>query len=136
MAAAAPRAGRKARYRFGVRNVGNVPANDVRVRVRLPRLLEHLRGGRRRRGSRVVTFSLGRIAPGKGKSRAMKVRVKRSAKGRRIALRTKVTRRAPAAAAAAARTAAMPTVRAPVASGAPRQRFVAAYGLCRIVIRD
>jgi len=53
-----------------------VPASGVRVRVRLPRLLKHLRGGRRSEGSRMVTFTLGRVAPGKGRSRALSARVK------------------------------------------------------------
>ena len=127
------RPGRKVRYRFGVRNVGSALAGDVKVRVRLPRLLKHVRGGRRVKGSRVVTLSLGRILPGKGRSRALSARVKPKAKGKEIVVRAKVSFRF---ARPAARTAAMPTVRAPVVGGAPRQRFVAAYGLCRIVVRD
>lgn len=134
------RPGRRVRYRFGVRNVGSAPAEAVKVRVRLPRLLKHLRGGRRRKGSRVVTFSLGRIAPGKGKSRALKARVKPTAPGgtqlkvrAKVSLRAQPTRRLGGP---AARTAAMPTVTAPALDWAPRRRFVAAYGLCRVYVRD
>ena len=127
----------RVRYRFGVRNKGSVAATDVKVHVRLPRLLTHLRGGRRVRGVRSVVFNLGRIGPGAGKSRAMSARVGPGAAGRKILVRARVTLRSPVPAPSrAASTASMPTVRAPVTSGAPRQRYVAAYGLCRIVVRD
>ena len=130
------RAGRKVRYRFGVRNVGNVRADDVRVRVRLPRLLQHLRGGRRRKGSRVVTFSLGRIVPGKGKSRALKSPGSGAAPGAEDHVRAP---RSPSARRAAGRSAHGRHAHrqgSRVTRRRPRQRFVAAYGLCRIVIRD
>lgn len=128
------RRGRRVRYRFGVRNLGSATARAVRVRVRLPRTLKHLKGGRRRKGSRTVVMSLGNIGAGKGRSRAISARVTRVARaGRKITLRARVTLEAPSAAAA---TAAMPTVRAAAGTSRPRQRFVAAYGLCRIVIRD
>jgi len=117
-----------------VRNLGSATARAVRVRVRLPRTLKHLKGGRRRKGSRTVVMSLGNIGAGKGRSRAISARVTRVARaGRKITLRARVTLEAPSAAAA---TAAMPTVRAAAGTSRPRQRFVAAYGLCRIVIRD
>ena len=128
------RRGRRVRYRFGVRNVGTATARAVRVRVRLPSTLKHLKGGRRRKGTRTVVMSLGNIGAGKGKSRALSARVTRAARaGRKITVRARVTLVAPSAAAA---TAAMPTVRAVAGTPWPRQRFVAAYGLCRIVIRD
>ena len=124
------RAGQRAYFRVAVRNIGDTAATGVKVRVRLPKRLKHLKGGRRRKGSRTVVFSFGRLDAGKVESKRMTTRVRRGSGSRTLVLRAR------GILGGAAATAAMRTVRAPVTDGRPRQRFVAAYGLCRIVIRD
>ena len=131
------RRGARLRYRVTVRNRGNAAARNVRVRVRLPRELRHLSGGRRRRGSRTVTFSFRRLAAGARRAFDMRTQVSPRARRGRLFLRASVTGQIEAVAARLAdRTAAMPSARAPALDGRPRQRFVTAYGLCRVVIRD
>lgn len=67
-------AGEEVRYRFSVRNAGPSAVRSVRVTTRLPRSLKHVRGGRRG-AARKVVFSLGRIAPGRSRSRLLVARV-------------------------------------------------------------
>lgn len=89
------RAGRTVRYRFTVRNTGPVAVESVRVTSRLPRSLKHLRGGRFGSAKRIVVFSLGRIAPGRVRSRLLVARVAEDVElDGRIALRANVTARA------------------------------------------
>lgn len=87
-------AGKGVRYRFSVRNTGRIAVTSVRVSTRLPRSLNHLRGGSFRAARRTVVFSLGRIAPGRVRSRLMVARVAEDfeADGR-IELRAKVSAR-------------------------------------------
>jgi uncharacterized repeat protein (TIGR01451 family) len=86
--------GKGVRYRFRVRNTGQVPLSDVSVSTRLPRTLEHLRGGRFRAARRTVVFSLGRIAPGGARSRLLVARVAEAGDPeRRIVLRARVEAR-------------------------------------------
>lgn len=87
-------AGKTVRYRFTVRNTGRVAVDSVRVSSRLPRSLKHLRGGRFGSTKRTVAFSLGRIPPGRVRSRVMVARVAEDFEpGGRIALRARVTAR-------------------------------------------
>ena len=86
--------GARVRYRFIVRNTGTAAADDVKVHVRLPQLLQHLRGGRRL-GSRAVVLNLGRIAPSGARSGALSARVGPDAAGRKIIVRARVTFRGP-----------------------------------------
>ncbi len=146
--AAHPEAARARRSRREVRRPGALP---------LRRAQHRQRRGHRREGPRApapAAQAPARRAPGPGRAlggvqprphRAGRGQVARDERpgrspgrrGRKIIVRARVTLRSPVPAPSrAARTAAMPTVRAPVTSGAPRQRYVAAYGLCRIVVRD
>ena len=68
-------AGDTVRYRFSVRNVGRLALDSVRATTRLPRSLKFLRGGEFRSAKRLVLFPLGRIAPGRVRSRILVVRV-------------------------------------------------------------
>ncbi len=70
-----PQPGKGVRFRFSVRNTGDVALSLVRVSTRLPRTLTHLRGGRFRPGRRTVVFALGRIPAGAVRSRLMVARV-------------------------------------------------------------
>lgn len=87
-------AGEGVRYRFSVRNTGRIAFASARVSTRLPRSLKHLRGGSFRAATRTVVFSLGRIVPGRVRSRLMVARVAEDfeADGR-IELRAKVLAR-------------------------------------------
>jgi uncharacterized repeat protein (TIGR01451 family) len=86
--------GATVRYRFTVRNVGRVALDSVRATTRLPRSLEYLRGGEFRSARRTVLFPLGRIAPGRVRSRLLVVRVADDADpDGRIELRAKVVAR-------------------------------------------
>lgn len=146
------RRGGRLRYRVTIRNAGGVPARDVRVQVRMPRALVRL--GKRR--SRIVTYRTGSLAADASRTFELRARVRRRTTGTRITLRARVTaaqdasrgddlardrttisrRRAGSASAMAARTSAMPTVRAPFVDGGVRQAFLSAYGLCRRLVRS
>jgi uncharacterized repeat protein (TIGR01451 family) len=67
--------GATVRYRFTVRNVGRVALQSVRATTRLPRSLKYLRGGEFRPARRTVLFRLGRLAPGRARSRVLVLRV-------------------------------------------------------------
>ena len=86
--------GARVRYRFIVSNAGTAAADDVKVHVRLPRLLRHLRGGRRL-GPHAVVLNLGRIAPSGARSQALSARVGPDAAGRKIIVRARTTFRGP-----------------------------------------
>ena len=108
-----PRAGEEVRYRFSVRNTGRVALESVRVSTRLPRSLEYRRGGRFRSSTRTVTFTLGRLAPGRVRSRVLVARVAESFKsGRRIELQSRVSAR-PVAGELAPQPAARQTLHSP-----------------------
>jgi hypothetical protein len=86
--------GAAVRYRFTVRNVGRVALDPVRASTRLPRSLEYLRGGEFRSAKRTVVFPLGRIAPGRVRSRLLVARVADDADpDGRIELRARVVAR-------------------------------------------
>ena len=144
------------RYRIRIRNGGAFAAEEVRVRVRLGRALAHKRGGRRLSGRR-VEFRLGDLDAGQVRRRLLRARVKKRTRTRRALVRarvlakadssqadngasdrTRIARRraAPRPSALAARTAAMPTRRAPAVFRPVRQTFRAVYGLCRLVTRN
>lgn len=87
-------AGATVRYRFTVRNIGRVPLDSVRVTTRLPRSLKYVRGGEFRSAKRTVLFPLGRIAPGRVRSRLLVARVADNAKADgRIGLRAQASGR-------------------------------------------
>ena len=70
------RPGETLRYRIRVRNRSNTTARNVKLKVRLPRALRHLRGGRRKRGSRTVTYKLRPIRKGKVRQVRLRARVR------------------------------------------------------------
>jgi len=149
------RPGERLRYRIRVRNRSKTVARNVRLKVKLPKALAHQRGGRRRRGSRTVTFKLRPIRGGK----VRQVRLRARVRARTRAVRVVVTARATATHASspssargsnrtfvsrpratrapsgfAARTSAMRSVHAPAVARTVRQAFVTVYGLCRRLV--
>ncbi len=149
------RPGATLRYRIRVRNRSNTTARNVRLKVRLPRALRHLRGGRRKRGSRTVTYKLRPILKGKVRQVRLRARVRpgtRAVKVVVIARATATHASSPSAAKGsnrtfvgraratrspsplAARTSAMSAVRAPDVARVAQQAFETVYGLCRRIL--
>ena len=59
-----------------MRNRSNTTARNVKLKVRLPKALRHLRGGKRKRGAHTVTFKLRPIRKGKVRQVRLRTRVR------------------------------------------------------------
>ena len=78
------RRGRELRYRVRVRNHGTATARDVRVRARLPRAVEHLRGGTVQ--ERLVRWRIAALPAGTVRTLNLYVRVRPRARARAFTL--------------------------------------------------
>ena len=149
------RPGETLRYRIRVRNRSNTTARNVKLKVRLPRALRHLRGGRRKRGSRTVTYRLRPIRKGKSRLVRLRTRVRPGTRAVKVVVTARATatfasspssarhsnrtfigqaRAARSPSRLAARTSAMSTVRAPELGRVAQQAFETVYGLCRRIL--
>ena len=138
-----------------MRNRSNTIARKVRLKVRLPKALAHLRGGRRKRGSRTVTFKLRPLRARKFRQVSVRTRVRRRTRAVRVVVTARATathasspskasgrnrtfvnrpRATRSPARLAAQTSAMRAVEAPAVARAVRQAFVTVYGLCRRLV--
>ncbi len=125
------RVGRASTFRVRVRNSGGTDARRVRVSVRIPRGVSYVRGGRKPRGSRVVSWRFPVLKAGASRTVKLVLRPKRGT--RRVRLRPQLSKYASVSAFA---TAAMPTVDpARPAPSQPVERTIETYGgLCRPVL--
>jgi uncharacterized repeat protein (TIGR01451 family) len=149
------RPGTTLRYRIRVRNRSNTTARNVKLKVRLPRALRHLRGGRRKRGSRTVTYKLRPIRKGKVRQVRIRTRVRPGTRAVKVVVSARATATHASSRSAArasnrtfvararatrspsplaARTSAMSTVRAPDVARVAQQAFETVYGLCRRIL--